>query len=946
MLRQRTRPNELCLLAIARCVALGGVLLGGGWAFAVDVQWATPDPDGRTRRQFGHSVAVDGEWGVVGVPAGAGLCYSGEVQVYRRVGDVWERAATLRPDAAVPDERFGFDVAIGDGWIVVGAPRATTEDRITGAVYFYRLDLGADEWAMTGRHVPRDSEADDFVGSAVALSDGVALVAARGTDRIDGGSVEVDAGAVHVYELAPGEDGWQWQQSLEPVTPLQAGDGLGQAVALVGGVAAVGVQDAGELGRGSVHIFDRDPLSGQWEWSDTLDSGLGGTSGPSLDLGFGRAIAMFENTLIVGAPRAAAIGSDPNLGAVWIFRRDAAGLPFTGRQVLRPQTTSAEEMGTVVSLVDERLLIGGETVPGLGGGLIDVYRWSASGSMWVADRQVAGPGFDDRWVGDRFGFSVAQSNGEIWIGAPDHDGPGDRSGAVFVYEESPVGVLSLAAQLAPESDGPAGDQYGVSIHLHGDLAVVGARLDDSLRPDGGQATVFRRDPEGIWLTEGILVPSSPRAGQRFGIEFAFEEGLIVVGSGESDLSGSVSVFELDVPSGEWQETHWLSPPDPQPSAEFGISLAVEGEWLVVAAPFADGSTESEGRVFIYRRVGTEWELHQELTAIDPQPRDRFGRQVALGGDLLAGDILWVGADGDDTAAIDGGAVHVYRYEPAMDTWEFSQKILSSVPASGGRFGRTVTLSSDGQRGAVGAPSQFIFPSEPGTVELFTRAASGSGSWSSLRVLTPGSMSSELMGPLGAQPGWGVGDSIDLVGDFLLVGAPKHPGGGRAFLYRWDGTDVALLESLVVADTDRFGFDVAVEVGSDSSGLTDGWTALVGAPGDDRACVNEVCDDCDAGAIFWIEGAAGLVRFRRGDVNGDGVVDLGDAIGTLGALFGGVATGCSDSLDANDDGSLDVADAVFLLSYLFSSGSSPSAPFLDCDIDPTEDTLPCVAGPGC
>jgi hypothetical protein len=89
------------------------------------------------------------------------------------------------------------------------------------------------------------------------------------------------------------------------------------------------------------------------------------------------------------------------------------------------------------------------------------------------------------------------------------------------------------------------------------------------------------------------------------------------------------------------------------------------------------------------------------------------------------------------------------------------------------------------------------------------------------------------------------------------------------------------------------------------------------------------------------------NFRRGDVNGDGAVDLTDAITTLEVLF--LAEGsisCEDAADANDDGNLDISDAVRTLIFLFAGGPPLPEPGASCGDDPTEDDLGCLSHSGC
>ncbi len=82
-----------------------------------------------------------------------------------------------------------------------------------------------------------------------------------------------------------------------------------------------------------------------------------------------------------------------------------------------------------------------------------------------------------------------------------------------------------------------------------------------------------------------------------------------------------------------------------------------------------------------------------------------------------------------------------------------------------------------------------------------------------------------------------------------------------------------------------------------------------------------------------------VQFKRGDANGNGGVDLSDAVATFGFLFtGGDAPTCYDAADSNDSGSLDLSDGIYTLNWLFGGGDAPADPGATCGPDPTEDDL--------
>jgi hypothetical protein len=117
---------------------------------------------------------------------------------------------------------------------------------------------------------------------------------------------------------------------------------------------------------------------------------------------------------------------------------------------------------------------------------------------------------------------------------------------------------------------------------------------------------------------------------------------------------------------------------------------------------------------------------------------------------------------------------------------------------------------------------------------------------------------------------------------------------------------------------------------------------------------------DANVVVWNPVVGGAVpsfsrlkftyieqRFRRGDANGDGRVDVSDPISILGYLFSGdAALPCSDAADANDTGIVDLSDAVYTLVFLFQGGREPPSPFTACGEDATSDALACDYPRGC
>jgi hypothetical protein len=101
--------------------------------------------------------------------------------------------------------------------------------------------------------------------------------------------------------------------------------------------------------------------------------------------------------------------------------------------------------------------------------------------------------------------------------------------------------------------------------------------------------------------------------------------------------------------------------------------------------------------------------------------------------------------------------------------------------------------------------------------------------------------------------------------------------------------------------------------------------------------------CDIGAHEY----SGEVAFIRGDPNGDGGIDVSDAVFVLVHLFGGgAAPACPKAADMNDDGEVDISDPITGLEYLFLGMSPIPAPSPTCGFDGTEDGLDCPAHPAC
>lgn len=153
-------------------------------------------------------------------------------------------------------------------------------------------------------------------------------------------------------------------------------------------------------------------------------------------------------------------------------------------------------------------------------------------------------------AGDGFGTSVGVDGEVAVIGAPGHDAAGGDAGAAYVFRLRDGLWVEQAKLLA--SDAAAGAAFGTSVAVSGDRLVIGAPETGV----GGTAYVFRRQGN-VWIEEGRLVGGGVVAGETFGEAVAIDGGTVVVGASraatpQGSSAGAVFVFGLG--GGIWTQS--------------------------------------------------------------------------------------------------------------------------------------------------------------------------------------------------------------------------------------------------------------------------------------------------------------------------------------------------------------------------------------------------------
>ena len=357
------------------------------------------------------------------------------------------------------------------------------------------------------------------------------------------------------------------QQIELTVAGGQPQDIFGYSVALDGDTALVGAPYNGSF-RGAAFVFTRS--GGVWSQEATLTAWS-----ESFGDRFGYSVALCGDTALVGSD-----GCDSYRGAAFVFTR-SGGVWSQEATLTAPVREAADYFGSVVSLCDGTALVGAHGRAGFEG---VAYVFARSGGGWSQEATLTAPGGA---AGDDFGGAVSLTADTALVGASGRDA---TRGAAYVFARSGGGWPQEATLRA--TDGMAGDQFGVSVALSGDDALVGAWQRDSGR---GAAYVFTRSG-GIWSEEATLAPTEGDPYDMFGMSVALSGATAVIGAdGRDSQRGAAYVFART--GGDWSRRGGtLTAEDASGGDDFGYAVAVDGLTALAGAP---GRDSNRGAAFVF-----------------------------------------------------------------------------------------------------------------------------------------------------------------------------------------------------------------------------------------------------------------------------------------------------------------------------------------------------------
>jgi hypothetical protein len=346
------------------------------------------------------------------------------------------------------------------------------------------------------------------------------------------------------------------------------------------------------------------------------------------------------------------------------------------------------------------------------------YVFTLTGSTWNQQATLTASDYESD---DEFGYSVSIDGDTAIVGSPKEDSNGNDAGAVYVFVRS--GSSWSQQQKLLSSDGTAADQFGKSVSIDGDYAIIGAPGKNS---NQGFSYVFKRTGS----TWAEMTKIGAAGSNKLGWSVSISMPCVVMGAyGTNSNTGSAHIYELIGSS--WYGKGALTASDGQTTDFLGISVSIDGDYVICGSPGHDLSSGGEGAAYIFEKPTTGWVTMTEtykIIASDGSGGDTFGMSVSVDGDKII-----VSAPDDDDSGVASGSAYVFNR--GTTSWSQTAKFVASDGQTQDYFGWSTSISSiyaivgayaDDNTNGADAGSAYIFQwiNQAPTAPVITGPTSG------------------------------------------------------------------------------------------------------------------------------------------------------------------------------------------------------------------------------
>lgn len=733
--------------------------------------------------RFGHSVAISGDYVIVGaikegkdVAGGNTVESAGAAYIFKKDqggNNNWGLLKKITAPVRDASDHFGSEVKIDGDVIVVGVPyeshnaAETTKLTNSGSVYLYSKNQGGSEnWGLVKKITAPTRYAEARFGTSVAISGNYMAVGAS-ESQLNSGS-----GAVYFFAKDQGgANNWGYVQRVVPNVQTNS-DNFGVSVAISGDYTVIGAyaQDTDASGAnylsgaGSAYIFKRNSGTGNWSQTRKIAAPV-----RSENDRFGYSVGISGDYVVIGADGedndALETNTKAESGSAYIFKKDqGSGENWVLlKKIVATSRNIDDRFGYSVAISGTNILSGAyrhgrdllESNPVIVAGATYFYNKDQGGSdKWGQTQKTVSSGIPEN---DNYGWSVSVSGDYAAVGAPNEDeSPDDKgtiynAGAVYILHYDGASWIQLRKIMA--TDALPEDNFGWSVSLKGDYLVVGAPNEDgvnkALDAKSGAAYVFGRNKggENNWGQIKKIVASDRAAGDLFGFSVAIDGGFVIVGAKDEShdaqgmnvlvQAGSAYLFMKDHGGEEnWGQIKKLVASDRLAGARFGNAVSISGDYALVGAnEKAEGDTPDMGAAYLFKKDNgsvENWGEIKKLSEGSVGPIN-FGSSLAIDGESLI-----IGAVKKAYLSGLGFAFLYQKNNGGEDNWGQTKRIQSEYSYADG-YGSSVAIR--GENAVVSAPNQTLSTFEGnkqqvGAAYLYGINKGGENNWGLIRKMTP------------------------------------------------------------------------------------------------------------------------------------------------------------------------------------------------------------------
>lgn len=699
-----------------------------------------PDIKQNSDDRFGQSVAVDGDFIVVGSPNYKGI---GCAYVFYDNGVTYDTLAILTPSNGAFDDQFGRSVAIQGDVIVVGSPNNDATTNQAGAVYVFVKPI--DGWQDMTETVTLNGTtvgSGDYFGWSVDIDSDQIVASAY---------YQGNNGAAYVYEKPL--TGWQDatnETAILTASVGSSGDQFGHAVSISGDIVVVGTPsvNAPTNDEGIVYLYEKSGAN----WTSMTETAQLTLSDAAEDDYFGLSVAV-DGDVVIGATK----NKNGNQGAVYLFEKPLSGWVSATETAKLTASDGAggDYFGNAISLKNDIIAVGAtyDDDAGVNTGVVYVFEKPVAG--WISATETAKLTDANADLNQNLGSSVSVGIDQIISGAVFSDQNGESSGRVVVFNKPPVGYVNAVSSVYLFPLPYTNISYlntGHTVAIDGNIAVIGNDIDYS-----NYAVVMEFDGNN-WIRVATLTPSDGVHGDAFGYAVSVFGDVIVVGAYIHGLGGAAYVFEK--PSTGWEdmtETAKLLASDAGAEDCFGSAVDIYGDDIVIGAWSNDEHSTASGAAYVFTKPLSGWVSTTEtakLYASDASGADYLGFSVAISDGVIA-----LGAKYDDDNGMNSGSVYVY--EKPLAGWvnaSETAKLSASDGVANDYFGST--LDVDGEVVVVGVKDHDPFAiSNAGAAYIFEKPGAVWSTMSETQKITASSPDAVDM----------FGASVAVSGNYIAIG---------------------------------------------------------------------------------------------------------------------------------------------------------------------------------